>query len=151
MNQGFRCYKVVEIMTDALWLTVTWVTSNVSMSGDYTLTLHLWFEKDIYEIPVRVLPIRLYSEVWTDVKKMWLSKSFGVKVALFTLYLLPRYLPCKEVWQRLLISTVIHTSGGGGNLKDFSPLRLNNHTFLLLSLAFPSSVSWVHRRHQPFV
>lgn len=32
---------------------------NVGMAGDYTLALYLWFEKDIYEIPLCVLPTQL--------------------------------------------------------------------------------------------
>lgn len=45
------------------------MTSNAGMSGDYKLALHLWFEKDMYEIPLCVPPIQLhlYSAVWTEV------------------------------------------------------------------------------------
>lgn len=44
------------------------MTSDIGMSGNYILVVHLWFEKDIYEIPLCVLPIQLhlYSAVWTE-------------------------------------------------------------------------------------
>ena len=147
LNSLFRGWRSrISSQAVVVWLFFVWFTQNLEgnrstekMERSYTYIACKWSN------PSYPLQSGQVS------KKPRLSKSLGVKVALFILYLLPRHLPCKKVWQWLLISVVIHTSGGGGNLKGFSPLWLNNHTFLLLSLTFPSSRSWVHRRHQPFV
>lgn len=65
MSQWFNCYKTARV--DGLTLTVTWMTSNVGMSGDHMLVLHCGFRR-ISMKSHSVVPIllHLHSILWKE-------------------------------------------------------------------------------------